>query len=315
MSDWELYEYCRDVIGFQNCVFDKNCYTPKPPDYYFSIPCGTCYHCLKNKRSYWVFRLLTELEQYKQNTFVTLTLTDENLLAFKGDYKRPLKLYLDRLRKALGFRPRYWFISELGDEVHYSGRLHYHGIIFDTDKDKLSYALQRSKWSYGFSYFGYVQYKTAYYLTKYLTKQQPKEDYKPFILCSNGIGASYITEDNFVKLLNNFEPRSFIEFHGKKFPLSPYYRYKFFDQDILLCNMLNRFNSVQKNQYRFRGIDYTNPKSYLLAVDRYYKQTISDGLSLPVKCRVKNYIFYKTENRFNPFDIEFKQQLTLFENG
>lgn len=282
MTPWELLNYCIDKVGVQYCDVRSD-YEVYPPDYWINIPCGTCYHCLKNKRNYWVFRLLNEFLQHKQSTFVTLTLDDESLSKFKEDYKKPLKLYIDRLRKALGYRPRYWFISELGDEEKYTGRLHYHGFFWGTDKDTLNYALQRSKWSYGVSWFGYVHTKTVYYVTKYVVKQQPKDDYKPFILCSNGIGASYLTKANFDKLLNNFDTKNYLEFYGKKFPVSPYYRYKFFDDELLLTLHQNQWAQGYKPKLDFRGVVYRSDFDAEKAKRKYYLQTLNDGLSLPKK--------------------------------
>lgn len=294
MTSWQLLNYCVDVIGAQNCDIRSD-YEVYPPDYWIQIPCGTCYHCLKNKRNYWVFRLLQELVSHKESTFVTLTLDDESLSKFKGDYKRPLKLYIDRLRKALGYRPRYWFISELGDEGKYTGRLHYHGFFFGTDKKTLNFALQRSKWSYGVSWFGYVKTNSIYYVTKYVVKQQPRDDYKPFIFCSNGIGACYVTQRNFERLLNNFDPLKYVEFYGKKFPISPYYKRKFFNEDLQLIFRINRYNTAKSSNI-FRGIRYIDDLSYLKAMRRYYESTLRDGLSV---FKPKRFIDY------NHIDVDY----------
>ena len=277
----QFADYCSINVGLDNCIYIQGVGFV-PPDYYINIPCGTCYHCLQNKRRYWVSRLLVEIDQHRECSFITLTFDDENLLKFKGDYKYPLKLYLDRLRKHLGYRPRYWFTTELGDEEKYSGRLHFHGIFFGTSKETLSFAVQRNKWAYGISYVGYVQYKTAYYLTKYLLKQQPSEDYKPFIMCSNGIGSALVSDSTRSKIIDGFDFKPFIELHGKKFPISPYYKAKLFNSDILLCNMINRSNELKKSVY-FRGSNYSNDVQLKRAKEHYFVQTLLDGLSLPLK--------------------------------
>lgn len=309
MTPWQLLNYCCDVIGVEHCKIVSD-YEVYPPDYYIQIPCGTCYHCLQNKRRYWVLRLLVEIEQHKENTFVTLTFDDENLAKFKGDYKRPLKLYVDRLRKALGYRPRYWFISELGDEEKFTGRFHIHGIFFGTSKEKLSYALQRIKWTYGISYFGRVQFKTAYYLTKYLLKQQPKDDYKPFIMCSHGIGLAYVNKDRFEKLVNGLDFQSWLEFHGRKFPISPYYKSKFMSDELSLIRMINN-SKIVKRDWNFRNIEYLDELSYLKANYAYYQQTLNDGLSEKPKERkhVNHQIGVKSKTEF---DFDYLKQLTLY---
>lgn len=308
----EFANYTRDVVGYDNCIFLSNVGFV-PPDYYIDIPCGTCYHCLKNKRNYWISRLLVEMDQHKESTFITLTLDDFYLEKFKGDYKTPIKLYIDRLRKALGFRPRYWIVSELGDEEKYSGRLHYHGIFFGTSKETLSFALQRMKWTYGISYFGYVHTKTAYYLTKYLVKQQPKEDYKPFILCSKGIGSAYVSQSNLNKILNGFDMKLFIEVHGRRFPIAPYFKNKFFNDDIKLCNMLNTANAVIDLKV-FNGITYYDDIAYRRAVDSYYRRTLVDGLSVEREKRIYNNYSFVPNTSFSPQNYFVELQLKLFEN-
>ena len=211
--------WCRDVIGWENCIAIESfpivrkrgddyvkdeAYKLVPPDYYLQIPCGTCLYCLKRKRNEWSLRLQYEVLDHSASTFVTLTFDDYHLDKFKDDYKKPLKLYIDRLRKKIGYRPRYFFISEYGEDDRYTNRLHFHGIIFGTSADSLSYSVQRKLWKYGIADTGWVDLRTANYLTKYMLKMQ--NDKKPILMCSNGIGKSFLNRQDITqKYLNNYD--------------------------------------------------------------------------------------------------------------
>lgn len=293
MSKRELQEYSLSRFGNYAIRCTENIYeyggktryssVILPPDYYIEIPCGICFDCLKRKRNEWCVRLLYEIDAHKQNSFVTLTFDDEYLEKFKDDYKRPLKLYIDRLRKALGYRPRYWFIPEKGDEVKYSGRFHYHGIFFGTSREDMNFALMREQWMYGHSWIGYVNPKTASYCTKYLLKFQ--NDFKPFILCSNGIGKTYLKSRKDIENwhTNNYEPRMYIERYGRKYPMSQYYKRKIFGEENLFCLSLNRLTSFVKFEKKVKGVSYYSQDMYEIARNNYYLLTLKLGLSQPKK--------------------------------
>lgn len=286
MTPYQLLNYCVDVIGPENCDVRSD-YEVYPPDYYIEISCGTCYACLKKKRKSWYFRLVQEVLCHKSCSFVTLTFSDEYIEEFKDDYKRPLKLYLDRLRKALGYRPRYWFCSELGDEIKFSGRLHFHGIFFGTSRESLSYHLQRSKWKYGHSFVGSVTEKTINYVTKYISKFDPK--HKPIIMCSNGIGLSYLTNAIKEWHINGFDFRPYCVFNGRKYPLSDYYKNKILDDSIRLCLMINRYNDKSPKVWRVGNKEFTNPLLYYKYRSSEYSSTLRIGSSMPIPKRLNRY--------------------------
>lgn len=297
MSPLQLSRYCTEVIGIQHCTFTKfaNDSYPRyyPPDYELSVPCGKCAQCLKNKRLGWSVRLLYELENYKESTFVTLTLDDKNLKRFKKTPKKPLLLYIDRLRKHLGYRPKYFFVSELGDE---NGRLHYHGIIFGTSKKAFPFELQRDKWQYGICWFGYCNAKTCNYIVKYLLKGS--NGYKPFILCSNGIGKSYLDKPNLESWhINNFDFRDYINKNGVLYPLPTYYSNKIYSEDVKLVKMLNKsiFDPFER---KFLGITYTNLFEYNKALQRHYEWTLQQKLSEKVVYRSYTADLYPDYQRF-----------------
>lgn len=287
MDPSEVWLYMQDRIGFEYCTFEDPAFNPHslprlPPDYYIDVPCGKCESCRKNKRLGWSLRLIEEINQHKESIFVTLTLDEKNLPIVAKEPKRYLKLYIDRLRKVLGYRPRYFIISELGDEKHHTGRLHFHGIFFGTGKDKFSFATARIKWPHGNTWTGYVNHKTALYLTKYMLKD--KGDYKPILMCSNGIGASYINKSNIHKHLNGFDFQMFVSKGRHLFPLPQYYIRKMFNEDILLVKMLNnKLNPI--SEWSLNGRKYFDVRKYLDARDKYYDFTLRYGLSTPLKTK------------------------------
>ena len=320
-------DYCEKVIGIRNSILTDD-YLYKPPDYYIEIPCGTCFQCLKRKRLEWSFRLLQEIQQHKESTFVTLTFDDKYLQEFKDNPKRPLMLYIDRLRKHLGYRPRYWFISELGDDVKHTGRLHFHGIFFGTSKKDFPFDVQRGKWKYGNVWLGYVNFKTANYITKYMLKFQ--KDYKPIMMLSNGIGLSYVSRKQLDYHLNNFDPRMYCNFLGRKYPLSSYYKTKLFCEEIRVALMLNRYNDIQPKEYSLNGFKFTDYKKYCQYRKVQYDNTLRRGTSLPVKSRRFDYCIclsanldffadrwdYKQQNLFiNNYFIIYGKKICISESG
>lgn len=294
MSIDEMLHYCRTRIGVENCYFTPEPYRDglarlTPPDYYLQVPCGHCSECRKRHRLGWSLRLMQEMQLYKESTFLTLTLTNENWEKYKDDEKRPLMLYIDRLRKALGYRPRYWFTSELGEDDEHTHRLHYHGILFDTSRRKLPFDLQRGKWTYGHCWLGYCNFKTANYIVKYLLKGT--KDYKPFILCSNGIGESYVTFNRIGWHVNNCDFRDYVMFNNRRYPLPVYYQNKIYNDDLKLCKMINRYRNPEQPMYIYKGIQYPFEIQYRRALDAQYKWTLTNGLSLPLKTKSNGFIY------------------------
>lgn len=280
MTKRELAHYCYSRIGIEYALLTKE-YGIIPPDYWLDIPCGTCFACLKRKRLEWSFRLIQEVLQYKESTFITLTFDEKHLEKFKDDYKRPLMLYLDRLRKRIGYRPRYWFISEKGDEINHTGRVHFHGIIFGTSQKELPFKVMRDCWKYGRSDTGYVNVKTANYLTKYMLKFQG--DYKYILMCSNGIGSSYLKKYSREWFVNNFDFRNYVIYNNRKYPLSAYYRSKVYDDDIRLVKMLNRYLEHKPFESWLNGTKYISKYQFEISRKDWFSRTMRIGLSKPLK--------------------------------
>lgn len=309
--------YCRDYFGFENSILQREpngSLSWYPPDYYIQVPCGRCSECRKSKRNGWSIRLMKEIRCHKECIFVTLTIDNAHYEQICENPKRALMLYIDRLRKSLGFRPRYFFVSELGDDTE---RLHFHGIFFGTSKKTLSFALQRKKWKYGVSWLGYCNDATANYIVKYMLKDT--KDYKPFVLCSNGIGSSYVTEKTIEKHINGFDPIFYINHCGVKYPLPPYYRNKMFSDELKALFLVNRLNDFTPFERTFNGHIFNDEISYRRALTDFYSWSLSQKLSLPDKTIDKNlfnfnpYLYYGTicfpESRasgYQAFQTRFK---------
>lgn len=297
MTKAELQDYMINRIGLANCIaFQKNTYSRNgvslphyqyyPPDYELKVPCGKCAECQKNKRLQWSIRLIVETRQYNHNTFITLTLAPKYYKwAFKNP-KEPLKLYIDRLRKRIGFRPKYFIVPEIGQDQNYTQRLHYHGIIFGTDEDKIPYKVLRDCWTYGISDTGFCEDKTCNYVVKYILKDYGKDGikFKPFVFCSNGIGKAYLDNPNISKWhINNFDFRDYINFNGTLYPLPVYYKNHIYNDDVKLVKMLNKIYDSGPFEVKFNGITYTDKSCYNDAINRFYDWTLNHDLSKPVK--------------------------------
>lgn len=131
----KFFDYLKNTLGLEHCFYNETDKTLPfgllPIDFKISVPCGKCAECRKSKRLAWSHRLAVETMQHKESTFLTLTLDDKFLDEFKDTPKVPLMRFIDRLRKHLGYRPKYFFVSELGEKTR---RLHFHGVIFGTSR-------------------------------------------------------------------------------------------------------------------------------------------------------------------------------------
>lgn len=190
------------------------------------VPCGRCVQCRRRRASDWRLRLLHEFKygNHTNAVFVTLTIDDEH---YKGVYDTPINKYVrsffENYRNVYRKRgerhgkiPKHFFITELGSK---RGRLHLHGIIFDSEifdgshpkivahdrhgrpitrsmlimRDRL-----RSLWPYGKEVFAgsRCDLTTASYIMKYMMKPDDNSYkftpdglvYYPRIFCSPGLG-------------------------------------------------------------------------------------------------------------------------------
>lgn len=180
---------------------------------YVPTGCGNCIECRKQKARNWQLRMLEEVKTETNGKFVTLTFSEESIheIATKYGYyelkgytfdnavaTKAVRLFLERWRKEFKKSVKHWLITELGHEG--TERIHLHGMIWtDEPISKI-----REKWNYGYIYprkdddKNWVNEQTVNYVMKYVTKIDPKhKEYKPKILCSQGIGKNYVNTQNF----------------------------------------------------------------------------------------------------------------------
>ena len=178
-------------------------------DFYVDVPCGRCINCLSSYLTKWRTRLYHEfeymsLDQRLNSYFITLTFRDDVLNNKKffndvGVFDPYICKYrfIDRIRKKFGCTPRYFFITEFGEEKL---RLHLHGLIFDCQFDITEL---ETLWSYGFvDYEQLTDYRIKYitsYITKYADDVIVDPKYVQRVFCSPGIGKQYTTDRDNVR--------------------------------------------------------------------------------------------------------------------
>lgn len=205
---------------------------PKPTDertLFVPIACGVCIECCKKKAREWQIRLNEELRNNKNAHFVTITFSNEELKKLCDEMKieesnaiatKAVRRWLERYRKKNKKSFKHWLITELGHNN--TERIHMHGIIWGDADEILSH------WKYGITDKGkFCNERTISYIVKYCTKlDADHKGYKPIILCSKGIGRSYI--ENAYSLKNYYNENSTNENYrlpnGERIQLPIYYR-------------------------------------------------------------------------------------------
>lgn len=186
---------------------------------YYPVPCGRCLQCLIDRRVQWQDRLQFEMHDLapQQCNFVRLSYSDDNLPP-QGVDKKHIQDFLKRWRKH--FPPnslKYFIVAEYGDKGDPDGfhRPHYHCCFFGPWSRKsppryptpyqMSYLSE--SWGHGYVDCRLLNSGRIRYILKYLDKQytykwHPTTDVpywksnnlnEPFLLCSKGIGANFIT--------------------------------------------------------------------------------------------------------------------------
>jgi len=241
----------------------KNNFNPPVPKdrrlLYVAAACGYCSVCLQKKSKEWSFRLLNEY-YYNSNHcyFVTLTFNDNSLDYIKNKYKikdeneicsKAIRLFLERYRKHNKKYFKHFFISELGEK---NGRIHLHGIIFNFDEiNNLDYY-----WKFGYTYIGkYVNEKSVNYILKYILKS--KDDFKPKIFASKGLGSSILKNNNFLNqtMYKGRDTKDYYKLpNGKNISLPVYLRNKIYKDEEKEEIWLNK---LDKKEVYVKGIKFS----------------------------------------------------------
>lgn len=159
-----------------------------------SLPCGSCIGCRTARALQWARRCVHEASEFADNTFVTLTYSEEHVPADGSLVPRALQLFLKRLRRRAG-RPaprgasslhpvisdrsrsiRFFACGEYGDRY---GRPHYHALLFNcgfrdrylVGKDLYESPTLASLWPSGRAVLGAVTAASANYVAQYSLKK------------------------------------------------------------------------------------------------------------------------------------------------
>lgn len=161
------------------------------------VPCGQCIGCRLAKSCDTAMRCVHEASMFEYNCFITLTVDDDHISEVFPGYSlrvEPFQLFAKRLRKRFNgidtiFNPlsdsdfggiRILYCGEYGSLLK---RPHYHACIFNFDfPDKILWSvrdnvrLYRSPsleelWPFGYSTIGEVNFESAAYLARYVTKK------------------------------------------------------------------------------------------------------------------------------------------------
>jgi len=209
--------------------------------------CGQCLPCRINRRRVWTHRIMLEAAQHEQNSFLTLTYSDDQLPGDNSVSPRELSLFLKRLRKISPYKIRYFGCGEYGDD---SGRPHYHLALFGypaciygstrTHKKVCCENCTRisNAWSKGNILLGTLQQESAQYVAGYVSKKwtkanDPKGRLGSFARMSlrPGIGLGMMHELASTLMQHKLDERMIdvpltLQHGTKKWPLGRYLRRK-----------------------------------------------------------------------------------------
>ena len=238
-------------------------------------PCGNCIGCRLEYSRQWALRCYHEAFLNDDNSFLTLTYNNENLPDDKSLSKAELSGFIKRLRKKIEpIKIRYFGCGEYGSQS--TKRPHYHLCLFGYDfpdkeiirhgsftlsnsgktrrgKDNNLYTskMLQKAWKKGFVTIGEVNFKTAAYVARYVTKKinGPKEQdhYQgktpEFALMSRmpGIGKPF-----FEKYMNDIYPKGFITVDGIKQKPPIYY------DNLYKSRFPEKYEELKKKRIKFQ---------------------------------------------------------------
>lgn len=269
------------------------------PNEYINVPCGTCASCIKRKANDWRLRLMAEYNRYPNSMFITLTFDDDNLKRFQYNPNRSVRLFLDRARKVFSKSLRHFIIAERGEK---SGRLHYHGILFNYPKE-LDVEVLRRLWKYGFVFIGYCNPKTINYVVKYITKNGStvvKKDI-PRVIVSKGLGSNFA--DYVKQEFNQMSP--IIQSNGYTISLPRYIVDKVYSLDEQILMSLS-YGCLPFEKY-INGKRYTFEPLYWRDLKKFAQQQVDRGISPPPQVKP----VYDALKPISSADVRYIEPLSL----
>lgn len=149
------------------------CKNPFRPMKGVEYGCGQCLCCRINKRREWTARLVLEASSHRAaSAFVTCTYAPEWLPDGATLVPAHAEEFRYRLRYALGFGFRYYYVGEYGER---GGRPHYHWLLFGLQP----YASVFERiWEKGSIHVGEFSVDSAAYCAGYVTKKWTDKEHK-----------------------------------------------------------------------------------------------------------------------------------------
>lgn len=204
------------------------------------VPCGQCIGCRLGRSLQWAVRCHHENQLHLNSSFITLTFSDAHLDPHKSLVKADFQKFMKRLRKHYDpLKIRYYHCGEYGDKFK---RPHHHACLFGIDfEDKIflresnngdkmyTSEILKKIWPYGLHEIGEVNFKSAAYVARYITKK-----------ITGPAAANYyndidqITGEIFAERLPEYTTMSRRPGIGKKW-FDKYYG-DWFSHDMLICN-------------------------------------------------------------------------------
>ncbi len=145
------------------------------------VSCGQCIGCRLERSRQWAIRIMHEAQCHEENSFLTLTYSDEFLPAGGTLVKWHFQDFMKRLRSRLSpLRIRFFHCGEYGEKF---SRPHYHVCLFGyAFPDKVFYKEANGQrlfisdfladvWSRGFCTVGSLSFASAGYVARYCLKK------------------------------------------------------------------------------------------------------------------------------------------------
>lgn len=145
-----------------------------------NLPCGQCIGCRLERSRQWAMRCVHEASLYDKNCFLTLTYDGQHLPSDGSLDVKHFQDFMKRLRFHYGNGIRFFHAGEYGERF---GRPHYHACVFNHDFDDKELFSERGGfklyssaalseiWGKGFCTIGEVNFETAAYVARYVTKK------------------------------------------------------------------------------------------------------------------------------------------------
>lgn len=220
------------------CLFPQRRWIDGKLVYY---PCGRCEACLRNRRNEKALRAFLESLSHKNNSFLTLTYSDDNLPRNKQGIPTIKKEHLDGFIKRIRSYMAPSFVRVLASaEYSHIGRPHYHLCLFGVSSDNLIELTEHwhncgrgivledlASWKYGGCLVAPFDVKTAFYVAKYLVKSnKQKQDYEQLGIepeCLYQSRRPALGKEYCIKNRDRLLKDGFIRCKGVKFALPRYF--------------------------------------------------------------------------------------------